>query len=455
MLLILLLTTLIPILLAQPSRQEPPPRSQSILWPHFSCNTVKVRKEFRELTQHERGAYLSAVVCLRTTPSLLRVPESRSVYDDFVHVHLQNVPAAHNTAAFLPWHRIFLGIYEHALTVVCNYTGPIPYWDWSYDSQSPHLSPLLTRAYFGGNGSPSSNYCLTTGVFANSTAVFPTPHCLQRQFRSGPNASETDGDMLGAQYSPIEMEWIAGHATFDAFRRTLEAHPHNNVHNSFGGDLSGLGTSVNDPIFWLHHANLDRWWLIWQMAHPDVNTTFTGNVDSDTPDANDASVRDVMRYLGMVPDVVVADTFLTEGGANGLLCYNYSSSIAPPNITDPRLQHPVPDDSLPDDSSPPRPRRLHRRLNTPLKHHTPLPSTFLSKMYKPPQIAKIRAGETRIASFIDYINSLGWVSYAADDSWSVDACEFGDIQTWREGVRRVLTGVVGVVGRVGEGDDEE
>ncbi|KNC99798.1 uncharacterized protein SPPG_05175 [Spizellomyces punctatus DAOM BR117] len=454
MLLILLLTTFIPILLAQPSPQAPQP---SILWSQFSCNTVKVRKEFRELTEQERVAYLSAVVCLRETPSLLRVPDSRSVYDDFVHVHMQNVPAAHNTAAFLPWHRIFLSIYEHALTALCNYTGPFPYWDWSYDSQSPHLSPLLSPTYFGGNGSPSSNYCLTTGVFANSTAVFPDPHCLQRQFRNG---SETDGDMMGAQYSPIEMEWIVGHTTFDAFRRTLEAHPHNNVHNSFGGDLSGLSTSVNDPIFWLHHTNLDRWWVIWQKLHPDVNSTFTGNVDSDNPDANDASVRDVMRYYGMVPDVAVADTFLTEGGANGLLCYMYSTSIAPPNITDPLLQHPVPDDSLPSPRPPTRllprrPRTLHRRLTTPLKHHTPLPQTFLSKMYKPPQIAKIRSGETRIASFIDTINSLGWVSYAADGIWSVDACEFGEVQQWREGARGVLEGVVGVVGRVGEGVDEE
>ena len=28
---------------------------------------------------------------------------------------------------------------------------------------------------------------------------------------------------------------------------------------------------IHDPIFWLHHANIDRLWAQWQQAHPGQN----------------------------------------------------------------------------------------------------------------------------------------------------------------------------------------
>jgi tyrosinase len=37
-----------------------------------------------------------------------------------------------------------------------------------------------------------------------------------------------------------------------------------------GGDMA-TGSSPSDPLFWLHHANLDRLWAKWQSQHPGVN----------------------------------------------------------------------------------------------------------------------------------------------------------------------------------------
>src|SRR5262245_55033649 len=47
----------------------------------------------------------------------------------------------------------------------------------------------------------------------------------------------------------------------------LEGQPHNNVHGAMGGE-AGLAFMVDflspvDPIFFLHHANLDRLWDVW------------------------------------------------------------------------------------------------------------------------------------------------------------------------------------------------
>ena len=67
------------------------------------------------------------------------------------------------------------------------------------------------------------------------------------------------------------------------FWRILEAgwpnaltETHNAAHNFVGGHMAGA-FSPNDPVFWMHHANVDRIWARWQArfladaggAHPD------------------------------------------------------------------------------------------------------------------------------------------------------------------------------------------
>ena len=45
----------------------------------------------------------------------------------------------------------------------------------------------------------------------------------------------------------------------------IEAAPHNLVHKTIGlqGDMGSPTTAARDPIFWLHHANIDRLWVKW------------------------------------------------------------------------------------------------------------------------------------------------------------------------------------------------
>lgn len=74
--------------------------------------------------------------------------------------------------------------------------------------------------------------------------------------------------------------------------------PHNNVHNSVGcsnGTMYDLNWSGFDPIFMMHHANVDRLIAIWQAIYPDSSIfditdfegalygTAAGNVSADTP----------------------------------------------------------------------------------------------------------------------------------------------------------------------------
>lgn len=40
--------------------------------------------------------------------------------------------------------------------------------------------------------------------------------------------------------------------------------------------MLALEASPNDPVFWLHHWNVDRIWAIWEQAHPDAYRPLSG-----------------------------------------------------------------------------------------------------------------------------------------------------------------------------------
>ena len=48
----------------------------------------------------------------------------------------------------------------------------------------------------------------------------------------------------------------------------LETILHNAAHLWVGGSMA-TATSPNDPVFFLHHANVDRLWARWQDLHPE------------------------------------------------------------------------------------------------------------------------------------------------------------------------------------------
>lgn len=65
----------------------------------------------------------------------------------------------------------------------------------------------------------------------------------------------------------------------DPFDSNIEV-LHNAVHNAAGGKRSHLSTTefaAFDPVFWLHHANLDRVFAFWQTSNPQFTMFSEGN----------------------------------------------------------------------------------------------------------------------------------------------------------------------------------
>ncbi|MFE1443440.1 tyrosinase family protein [Streptomyces sp. NPDC058739] len=237
-----------------------------------------VRKDVSTLTSAERRRFVKAMLELKR----------RGEYDEFVRMHIEYYVAdgegglrtAHMAPSFLPWHRQFLLDLEKALRRV-DPSVTLPYWDWTRNRAAnsvPWTSDLL-----GGNGR-SWDRQVTTGPFAYRTGAWT--------LKEGVTDAEFLTRDLGRARAPIalptasDVEWAVKDPVYDVapwnstsargFRNKLEGwgtgsgsaawRNHNRVHRWVGGVMVG-GASVNDPVFWLHHAFIDLLWQRWQRRH--------------------------------------------------------------------------------------------------------------------------------------------------------------------------------------------
>lgn len=243
------------------------------------CGTSDVRrprKDIRALTQTEISAYIAAVRAQMTRPTT----NSPSAYDRHVNVHINFQSTIHGYPNFFPWHRIYLKHFELLIQKTCR-TCTIPYWDWAADSQAPERSIIFGSAYFGGNGSGSS-LCVTTGQFQTWRPFYPNSHCLTRRFNSGSR-------ITAFHSTEVVNADISRSSTYNALRNAIEYGSHAVVHNGIGSDFARM-VSPNDPLFWCHHAMVDRIWDLWQWRVTDW-TNYSGT----NADGSSARLTNVLR----------------------------------------------------------------------------------------------------------------------------------------------------------------
>jgi tyrosinase len=224
-----------------------------------------IRKNQASLTAGEKARFIAAVLQLK----------ANGTYDEYVLQHrnamndMARMPA-HGGPAFLPWHRELLRRFELDLQRL-DPSVTLPYWDWTVD-RSP-ASPLWSSDFMGGDGELGSRR-VTTGPFAfaagrwNLTVASPGDPgpALRRalgQASGLPTVLQVEAALTRVPYD--RSPWMG---STQSFRGALETLVHNPVHVWVGGSMA-QSTSPNDPVFFLHHCNVDRLWAIWQERHPN------------------------------------------------------------------------------------------------------------------------------------------------------------------------------------------
>jgi tyrosinase len=138
----------------------------------------------------------------------------------------------------------------------------------------PYPRKVITRPPGTGGGciesGPFANYTVhvdgtsTTGLSRASITTFSRPRCITRDFYLA----------VLAQCSSYEKvsRLILSSTDMTMFHNSVKGVNcgiHATGHVFIGGENMELFSSPNDPMFFLHHANLDRIWTIYQSRDPE------------------------------------------------------------------------------------------------------------------------------------------------------------------------------------------
>lgn len=162
------------------------------------------------------------------------------------------------------------------------------------------------------------------------------------------------------------------------FSSTFERSAHGAIHLQIGGDMVITEKSSNDPLFWLHHANVDRYFYIWQTQHPNSRYNSKENI----PESDALMFLNAPVSAGMARPDRSAD-----------FCYEYSSSVQ-------AAQGPLR-----------RRSEQGQAQHLKLKHPTPLPEAWLKRMKF--DVAETRAFEAQERKFIDMLNEGNYAAPSA------------------------------------------
>jgi tyrosinase len=168
---------------------------------------------------------------------------------------------------FLPWHRRFLMAFEKELQQADCELRPnaqeplaVPYWRWP-DPFPEWLRDFLPADPTSGNAPPRRRLAVPPLKPTAADVAY-----VVEGFRAQLPGNDVD--------DYVRFTWGLEGWGRRADGASLRAHNH--VHDWVGGVMSDPLSSPRDPVFWLHHAEVDRLWHIWQTTHPDAAPPLTG-----------------------------------------------------------------------------------------------------------------------------------------------------------------------------------
>jgi tyrosinase len=205
---------------------------------------MALRKEASTLTAAESGRYKNAITQMLADPTN---PYGKlvAIHGNMAH-HQHGGMGAAGTQRFLPWHRAFLIHFERALQQI-DAQAFVPYWDWTKHKSVPTwLKTFKPQVFIPGYGTVKVKRMASIPAKKNVTAIMALP-------------------------------------AYTTFTDHLENGPHGEVHMELGvvaghnEAMANIRISPADPIFWLHHAQIDRLWSVWEAAHPGLGPTLSGS----------------------------------------------------------------------------------------------------------------------------------------------------------------------------------
>ncbi|KAF1999331.1 Di-copper centre-containing protein [Amniculicola lignicola CBS 123094] len=216
----------------------------------------------------------------------------------------------HNNAMFVAWHRPYLALFEelfkhvsHAaesfrtVELIKRFAVPadqfrLPYWDWAMQENNPvpdfFVSPTIEVIGFSGQPeiipNPLYSYEFHPLVPGDLDGNFASwNHTVRWPISKEPNAVNQDNKIFKTWDQSIQStrdnvgKGFVEEKDFNTFSKVNIEGPHGNIHYFVGGSEDTVAghmwpveISAFDPIFMLHHCNVDRLVALFQAVKPDI-----------------------------------------------------------------------------------------------------------------------------------------------------------------------------------------
>jgi tyrosinase len=204
---------------------------------------VHVRRRLSAWTAQDYASYRKAVQAMQARP----VTDPTSW---LFQANIHGAPPAdgandawrkcpHGTADFLTWHRMYLYFWERIVRKAAEDPDfSIGYWRYESDDPASLALPEGFRTPTAGN----PLYVANRSAAMNGGSTMP------------PSAVLAATALAESTLLPPPIP---------GFADAIESSPHDNVHVQVSGLMGSVPTAARDPIFWTHHANIDRYWSRW------------------------------------------------------------------------------------------------------------------------------------------------------------------------------------------------
>ena len=263
------------------------------------ANSIRIRVGVHNLDGAQVGAVRESyrqMMAIRDNRGFQYLAGLHGVPSWYCWHHQQNARSAQQLQLFLPWHRAYLYSFEMAMR---DRVGEVtlPWWDWTL--RPPRQS-----------GIPK--------IFSDRR-VNGRPNPLLRSHVDLPNANppivrdtSRDPHAPGELPTQADVDNCLKRTDWNDFTDGLED-LHDQVHGWVSGDMGVIGTAGFDPIFWSHHAMIDRIWWLWQVRHG--NSNISADLLDEVLSPFNFRVRDVLNVNDLGYDYAAART--TQIGGTG------------------------------------------------------------------------------------------------------------------------------------------
>ena len=219
---------------------------------------------------------------------------------------------------FLPWHRMFVLCLEQIVRQISKEDAfTLPYWNYTEAGQR------ALPAEFRRQSDP------TWGSLYRTNRI--------TQVNGGTPIDQVPGS-TPFDLSAMKFNVYSGGSGFCA---NLDNNPHGLVHDDIGNS-QGMGSvpwAANDPIFWIHHCNIDHIWASWNKAG-GKNPALTGSFTFADRDGKKVQL-DVAKFLDTLTQGYEYDKYLPRPPGS----LPFPPSAAPPafalHATTPQTSGPV------------------------------------------------------------------------------------------------------------------